>query len=68
VRVHKYQLNDEEPLVSSVSNIKKLIKKQGGYGWTEHYERDGGYLGSTPIEVKGSNAGTAYNVKYNKHL
>ena len=51
----------------SVKEIKKLLKEKGGYGWTEHYERDGTMFESTPILLK-SNAKMAYGIKYNKHL
>lgn len=48
----------------SITEIKKLIKNQGGYGYTEHYERDGTLFDVTSIEVKGNNS----NFKYNRHL
>lgn len=54
--------------VCSVSMAKKYLRKYGGAAWTEHYDRDGGCFEVTPIHAKGSNAGTAYGVKYNQHL
>lgn len=56
--------NDSERELMSITEIKKLIKNQGGYGYTEHYERDGTLFDVTAIEVKGNNS----NFKYNRHL
>lgn len=56
--------NNTERELLSITEIKKLIKKQGGYGYTEHYERDGTLFDVTEIELKGNNS----NFKYNKHL
>lgn len=56
--------NDTERELLSITEIKKLIKKQGGYGYTEHYERDGTLFDVTEIELKGNNS----NFKYNRHL
>lgn len=56
--------NNAERELLSITEIKKLIEKQGGYGYTEHYERDGTLFDVTEIELKGNNS----NFKYNKHL
>lgn len=47
-----------------ISWIKKMIRKYGGSGFTEHYERDGGLFDVTPIELKGNNS----RFRYNHHL
>lgn len=65
MRISYYKKDkDSEPIVAKVSTIKKLIKEQGGFGWTEHYERDGGLFEVTEIELKGNNS----HFKYNHHL
>lgn len=51
----------------TVSEVKRLIRKQGGCGCTEHYDRDGSLCESSPITLE-SNRGTAYEVKYNHHM
>lgn len=56
--------NNSQRELMSITEIKKLIKNQGGYGYTEHYERDGTLFDVTEIEVKGNNS----NFKYNRHL
>lgn len=56
--------SDSERELMSITEIKKFIKKQGGYGYTEHYERDGTLFDVTEIEVKGNNS----TFKYNRHL
>ena len=48
----------------SVSEVKKLIKKYGGVGYTMHCERDGTLFETTPITLKGNNS----KFKYNRHL
>jgi len=55
---------DAEPELTTVSNAKKLIKKQGGFAYTEHIDRDGTLFEVTPIELKGNNS----RFKYNVHL
>lgn len=47
-----------------VSSVKTLIKKYGGYGWTDHCERDGGVFETTEITLQGNNS----QFKYNRHL
>lgn len=48
----------------SVKRIKELIKKYGGSGRIEHYDRSGGCFEVTPIKIKGNNS----KHKYNRHL
>lgn len=48
----------------SVKCIKKLIKKYGGGGHIEHYDRSGCCFEVTPIKIKGNNS----KHKYNMHL
>jgi hypothetical protein len=54
----------EEAECVSITGAKKLLKKNGGRAWTEHYERDGCLFETTPIELKGNNS----QFKYNRHL
>lgn len=65
------ELTDEEILECmginhqcSISTAKAMMKKYGGCGWTEHYERDGGLFEVTPIKLTGNNS----RFKYNRHL
>ena len=44
-----------------VSVAKKLMRKYGGAGWTEHCERDGGCFEVTPITLTGNNSRFTYN-------
>ena len=48
----------------SLSEVKKLMKKNGGQGYTQHFDRDGSLQECTPI-VLGNNADTTYRAKYN---
>ena len=48
----------------SVTTAKKLLRKFGGSAYTQHFERDGGLIGTTQIELKGNNS----KFKYNHHL
>lgn len=48
----------------NVSTIKKYMKKYGGWGFTEHYERDGTCFEVTEIKLEGNNT----QFKYNCHL
>lgn len=59
-----FDLNINRTISTNVSTIKKLMKKFGGVGFTEHYERDGGLFECTPILLKGNNT----KFKYNRHL
>lgn len=62
----EYVLRDGEYTLDgiSVSEVKKLIKKYGGVGYTMHCERDGTLFETTPINVNGNNS----KFKYNRHL
>ncbi len=48
----------------TVSAAKKLIKKYGGFAWTEHIDRDGGCFEVTEVKLSGNNS----CFKYNRHL
>lgn len=48
----------------SVTSVKNLIRTYGGFGWTDHCERDGGVFETTPIQLSGNNS----RFKYNHHL
>lgn len=48
----------------SITRVKTLMRLYGGYGYTEHCERDGGVFEVTPINLKGNNS----RFKYNHHL
>lgn len=68
MRIHYYRSPDGEVNGGyKLSTVKKLIKQNGGEGWTEHCERDGTLFEVTPIVVNGNNK-MSYNVKYNRHL
>ena len=65
--------DDKRPLVDyvddtlkglSVKHVNQLLKKYGGYGWTEHCDRDGCVFETTDITSKGNNS----KFKYNRHL
>lgn len=62
----EYSLRDGEYTLDgmSVSEVKKLIKKYGGVGYTMHCERDGTLFETTPITLNGNNS----KFKYNRHL
>lgn len=62
----EYSLRDGEYTLDgmSVSEVKKLIKKYGGVGYTMHCERDGTLFETTPITLNGNNS----KFKYNCHL
>ena len=66
MRLHYWQSNDgkvrEEGI--SITDAKRLLKKQGGYAWTEHYERDGTMFERTSITINRPNS----QHKYNRHL
>lgn len=47
-----------------VTPVKNLMKKYGGGGWVEHYDRDGRLFDWTPIELNKNNT----RFKYNQHL
>ena len=48
----------------SLTEVKKRMRKEGGSGCTQHFDRDGSFQESTPI-VLGNNARTTYNAEYN---
>lgn len=48
----------------SLSEVKRLMKKNGGQGYTQHFDRDGSFQECTPI-LLGNNADTTYRAKYN---
>lgn len=48
----------------SLTEVKKRIRKEGGSGCTQHFDRDGSFQESTPI-VLGNNARTTYRAEYN---
>lgn len=48
----------------SITRVKQLIRKYGGYGWTEHIDRDGGVFETSAITLKGNNS----KINYNHHL
>ena len=48
----------------SLTEVKKRIRKEGGSGYTQHFDRDGSFQETTPI-VLGNNARTTYNAEYN---
>jgi hypothetical protein len=48
----------------SIRTAKAMLKKYGGYAWTEHYERDGGLMETSEITLNGNNS----RFKYNRHL
>ena len=47
-----------------LTEVKKRIRKFGGSGRTEHYDRDGSFQETTPITL-GNNARTTYQAEYN---
>lgn len=53
---------------TTVTRAKKMLRKYGGSACTCHIDRAGHCFEVTPIEAKKSNRGTAYGVKYNRHL
>lgn len=48
----------------SLTEVKKRIRKEGGSGCTQHFDKDGSFQESTPI-VLGNNARTTYRAEYN---
>lgn len=53
MRLTYYMKNaDDEPEVMSITAAKKLLKSQGGFAWTEHYERDGTLFETTEVNLK----------------
>lgn len=54
----------EHTIQCSVTEAKKLIRRYGGAGYTQHIDRDGGVFEVTEIKVSGNNS----RFKYNRHL
>lgn len=48
----------------TLTEVKKRIRKQGGSGYTQHFDRDGSFQETTPITL-GNNARTTYRAEYN---
>ncbi len=46
---------------ASITWIKNAMKKWGGSGFTEHYDRDGGMFEVSEIILKGNNSTFTYN-------
>jgi hypothetical protein len=65
MRLTYYRKDDNsEAECVNVTTAKKLLKKQGGKAWTEHYDRDGSLFEVSKIEPNGNNS----KFKYNHHL
>lgn len=64
-RIH-YYINPQGESESglSLTEVKKRIRKFGGSGYTQHFDRDGSFQETTPI-VLGNNARTTYQAEYN---
>ncbi len=67
-RVHYRNLKNKieagEPIECSILFAKKLLRVIGGEAYTQHHDRDGGLIGTTPIHSTGNNS----RFKYNRHL
>ena len=64
-RIHCYTgLDGQTESGLTLTEVKKRLRKQGGSGYTQHFDRDGSFQESTPI-VLGNNAHTTYNAEYN---
>lgn len=64
-RIHYYTSPDGQTESGlSLTEVKKRMKKFGGSGYTQHFDRDGSFQETTPI-VLGNNARTTYNAEYN---
>lgn len=64
-RIHYYtdpQGQTESGL--SLTEVKKRIRRQGGSGYTQHFDRNGSFQETTPITL-GNNARTTYQAEYN---
>jgi hypothetical protein len=55
---------DCDPECCTITYAKKMIKKQGGFAYTEHIDRDGGCFEVTEVKLEGNNS----KFKYNHHL
>lgn len=64
-RIHCYTGSDGQTESGlSLTEVKKRMKRFGGCGCTQHFDRDGSFQESTPI-VLGNNARTTYQAEYN---
>lgn len=64
-RIHCYTSPEGQTVSGlSLTEVKKRMKKFGGSGYTQHFDRDGSFQETTPI-VLGNNARTTYNAEYN---
>ena len=54
----------ETSINCNVSKAKKLLKKYGGYAWTEHIDRDGGVFETSEVTLTGNNS----RFRYIRHL
>ena len=64
-RIHVYTSPDGKSESGlSLTEVKKRIRKFGGTGCTQHFDREGSFQESTPI-VLGNNARTTYKAEYN---
>lgn len=64
--IHKDEIVSVDHVIGglSVSVVKEFMASDGGTGWTEHIDRDGGVFEVTPITLEGNNS----RFKYNHHL
>lgn len=63
-RIYNYWVDDCEDIQQSVKWIKDMIKKYGGYGYTQHVDRDGSIIEISEIKTSGNNS----RFRYNRHL
>lgn len=63
---HVFSVEPEDRYIGAirVTEVKRLLKKYGGEGFTRHFERDGGLFEVSMITLKGNNS----RFKYNHHL
>ena len=54
----------ERQMSCTITFAKKMLRKFGGYAWTEHIDRDGGVFEVTNVTLTGNNS----RHKYNHHL
>lgn len=60
----EFGANSDRRICRPLTIIKNLLKTYGGYAWTEHYDRDGGFFETSDITLGGNNS----QFKYNRHL
>lgn len=64
-RIHCYTGPDGQTESGlTLTEVKKRLRKQGGSGYTQHFDRDGSFQENTPITL-GNNARTTYQAEYN---